>query len=132
MSVEVEKVNQGFEDLITQADLVFVSKEVSKANGAKNLEEVLKVFASKLRPKSRLICTWSDQGASGIDEFGKHHFVEAQKVEKIIDTCGAGDTFTAVVISSLIKGTKFEMAIETGCKIAAKKISQKGFTHLFS
>ena len=132
ISIEIEKVNQGYEDLLAQVDLAFVSKDASIANGAQNLHEALEVLGPKLkRPHSRLICTWGDQGASGMDEKGQKYFVKAEKVEKIVDSCGAGDTFTATVIGSLVKGAKFESAIEFACKMAAKKISQVGFRDLF-
>ena len=43
---------------------------------------------------------------------------------------GAGDTFVACVIASLIKGRSLKTALETGCRIAAKKIGQRGFQNL--
>ena len=40
VSVEVEKVGRGLEALVPLADVVFVSKEVAKANGANDMNEV--------------------------------------------------------------------------------------------
>ena len=57
-------------------------------------------------------------------------FVQAELVSNIIDSCGAGDTFVACVIASLIKGRSLKTALETGCRIAAIKICQRGFQNL--
>ena len=40
VSVEVEKVGRGLEALVPLADVVFVSKEVARANGANDMNEV--------------------------------------------------------------------------------------------
>ena len=80
---------------------------------------------------SKLICTWGEHGAAGISgKNGTEIFVPAIFVEKIVDTCGAGDTFTASVIASLMKKNCLKKAMETGCKIAAEKIKQRGFKNL--
>ena len=44
ISIEIEKANQGFEELIPYADVIFISKDVSKSNCAKNLKEALDIF----------------------------------------------------------------------------------------
>ena len=77
-----------------------------------------------------MICTWGQDGAGAIDQDGQVLFVEAEHVSDIIDTCGAGDTFTAGVIASLIKGKSLKTALENGCSLAAKKIKQKGLKNL--
>ena len=63
VSIEIEKANQGFENLIPYGDVVFISKDVSEANGAKSLKEALEIFKRHQRKaKSRLICTWGHKG----------------------------------------------------------------------
>ena len=47
-----------------------------------------------------------------------------------MDTCGAGDTFTSGVISSLLKEFNLKTALQKGCIYAAKKIQQKGMKNL--
>ena len=44
ISIEIEKANQGFEELIPYADVIFISKDVSELNCAKNLKEALDIF----------------------------------------------------------------------------------------
>lgn len=48
------------------------------------------------------------------------------KVENIVDTVGAGDSFTATVISSLMKGESLEKAHKKAVNIAAYVCTQKG------
>ena len=131
VSIEIEKANQGFENLIPYGDVVFISKDISEANVAKSLREALDIFKRHQRkPNSRLICTWGKEGAGSIDQDGQVLFVQAEHVPNILDSCGAGDTFIACVIASLIKGRSLKTALETGCRIAAKKIGQRGFQNL--
>ena len=55
---------------------------------------------------------------------------DKKQIFRTLDSCGAGDTFVACVIASLIKGRTLKTALETGCRIAAKKIGQRGFQNL--
>ncbi len=57
VSVEAEKVGLGFETLIPLGDVVFVSKDVAKANGANNMEEALDLFGPRLKKGARFV--WS-------------------------------------------------------------------------
>jgi ketohexokinase len=131
ISVEIEKANHGFECLIDKVDISFISKEVSRANGAKNLSEAVEMFKQILKFGSRLICTWGDQGVSGIDQDGSIIHVSSKCPNKVIDSCGAGDTFTATVIGALlIKKATFKEALEAGCIVAGFKVGQRGFDNL--
>ena len=111
-------------------DVLFVSKDVSKHLGAENLKQTLNIFANYDLQGITVICTWDEAGAAGIDKNGTQVFVQATKVQNIKDTLGAGDTFTAGVISSLLKQSNLETALRTGCDLAAKKIQQKGLKNL--
>ena len=48
------------------------------------------------------------------------------KVENVVDTVGAGDSFTATIISSLMKGDPLAKAHEKAVNIAAYVCTQKG------
>ena len=86
VSIEIEKANQGFENLIPYGDVVFISKDVSKANGGKSLREDLEIFKRhQQKPKSRLIWTWGRKGAGAIDQNGQVLFVQAELVSNIIE-----------------------------------------------
>ena len=137
VSVEIEKINMGYESLIELADVVFIGKDVSKANGAENMNEALELFKSRMMKKrakisSILICPWGDCGAAGMDPDGKIYIAQAVPPpdDKIIDTCGAGDTFTATAIACLHKGYDLQKTLNVACLIAGIKIGQRGYKNL--
>ena len=136
ISLEIEKPNEGRKSLMFDAinlkliDVLFVSKDVSMYLGATSLKESVKIFKNYDLHQIIVIFTWGDQGAAGIDKNGEEIFVSASKVDYIVDTCGAGDTFTSGVISSLLKESNLKTALQTGCIYAAKKIQQKGMKNL--
>ena len=125
----------GYESLIELADVVFIGKDVSKANGAENMNEALEIFKSRMNKKSKnnesiLICPWGDRGAAGMDQDGKIYLAQAVPPDEIIDTCGAGDTFTATAIACLYKGYDLQKTLNLACLIAGFKIGQRGYTNL--
>lgn len=54
-------------------------------------------------------------------------FLEVPKV-KVADTVGAGDSFTAVIVTGLLQGWKLKKIHETATKVAAFVCTQKGAT----
>ena len=130
ISIEIEKTNMGYENLIGEADVVIIGKDVSKANHANNPKEAIDIFKTKLRAGAILICTWGDKGASGVDQDGQVHHVQAAHQDLVIDTLGAGDTFTATVIASLIKGHGLLRTLKLACYVAGTKVGQRGFKNL--
>ena len=130
ISLEIEKPNETLKSLMFHAinfkmiDVLFVSKDVSMYLGAKSLKEAVKLFKNYDLHQIVVIFTWADQGAAGIDINGQQVFVSAaaSTIDSIVDTCGAGDTFTSGVISSLLRDFNLETAMQTGCIYAAKKI----------
>ena len=82
VSVELEKTYEGVENLGTEADVVFVSKEFSAKFGCETGEEMVKKFRKRfsqdsnkldlyllnrlrknITENSMLICPWGDKGA---------------------------------------------------------------------
>ncbi|MEI6875259.1 MAG: ribokinase, partial [Spirochaetota bacterium] len=76
-------------------------------------------------PRTDLVLTLGAEGVrySGAD--GKAFAMPARKV-KVVDTTGAGDTFTGYFIAALAGGDSPERAIELGTKAAAICVSRKG------
>lgn len=57
---------------------------------------------------------------------GKHTMVPGFKVDKVIDTVGAGDGFAAGIISSILEGLSYEEAALRGNAIGAIQVTSRG------
>lgn len=68
-----------------------------------------------------LICAWGDCGACGKTSDGVTYISEAYAPSKIVNTLGAGDTFVAATIISLMRGDSLGEALHIGCKVAGTK-----------
>jgi len=132
VSIEVEKVGRGYEDLIPFGDVVMVSKDVAKHHGANTMTEALNVFKSKLKPGAKLVVPWGDKGATGYD-LGTGETITSPAFpppEGQVDSLGAGDSFNAALIGSLAHGASLSRGIEIACRVAGSKIGRKGFIGL--
>ena len=49
--------------------------------------------------------------------------IKVEKVEKVINTIGCGDSFTAGLTASLLKGLLLEESIKEGHKTACKNLT---------
>ncbi len=132
ISVEVEKVGRGFEELIPFGDVVFVSKDVAKEHGAKDKEAAIRIFRDQLRPKAKLVVAWGEFGASAFDKAESASYLSPAfpPPNGIVDTLGAGDSFNAGVILALRRRNKLSDALNFGCQIAGAKVGQRGFRGL--
>lgn len=79
-----------------------------------------------------IICAWGEHGAAASDSKGNVVSSPSYPPPRIIDSLGAGDTFCASVISSLINNQSLQESIILGCKIAGAKIGIKGYRGLKS
>jgi hypothetical protein len=101
-----------------------------------------------------LLCTWGNQGVAGFDcgnidskdvssknidrdnmfKKGKFFHSVAEHPPKVVDTLGAGDTFTATVIAvkSRYPSVSLKVASDVGCFVAGRKVGQAGFKNLKS
>jgi len=73
-----------------------------------------------------LILTCGSHGSRIFNE-GKEYFCDSRKVE-VIDTVGAGDAFTAMVVVGLLSGWSIETIHERANEIAAFVCTQSGAT----
>ena len=73
-----------------------------------------------------LILTCGAQG-SRIFADGKEHFCPSRKIE-VVDTVGAGDAFTAMVVVGLLSGLPTDIINERASEIAAFVCTQNGAT----
>lgn len=131
ISIEVEKEREGIESLLSHANVIFFSHHYAKQKGFGNAEELLsqmKLFA----PQANMICTWGTKGAWFCQPGGEIFHQPIHQIPQTIDTLGAGDTFNAGVIDSLINNKSLEKAVKAGSKLAARKCQQIGFDNLLS
>jgi pseudouridine kinase len=70
---------------------------------------------------------FATHGAGGVYVLanGQRYHVAAKKVEHIVSVNGAGDTFAAAVIDSMLKNKSIEQAIEAGLIAAALRLQGK-------
>ena len=72
-----------------------------------------------------LIVTDAEKGSYGYFKNEKY-FQEAVKPEKIVDTTGCGDAYTAGFIAQYIKSNNIESSMLAGAKYAAAKLARIG------
>ncbi|XP_059094891.1 ketohexokinase-like [Tigriopus californicus] len=131
VSVEVEKIGRNYEEFVPLADVVLMSKDIAKANGASRKEDVAAVFRGRLGVGAKLICAWGELGGMALDADGSISDCPAfPPPEGVIDTIGAGDTFNGAMIASLNLGKSLDKALITACKVAGAKVGVRGFQGL--
>lgn len=86
----------------------------------KNLELTLPYLKNRI-----LIVTDAEKGSFGYFKNEKY-FQEAVKPEKIVDTTGAGDAYTAGFISQYLKSKDISSSMESGAKYATEKLGRIG------
>jgi len=131
ISVEVEKVGRNFEELIPYGDVVFISKDMARAHGAKSAEDALRVFRPQLSAGSTLVVPWGDVGAGALDERGEVVFSPAFPPKGgLVDTVGAGDTFIGAFVGAKRSGLPLAGAVRAACRVAGAKVGRRGFAGL--
>ncbi|XP_052823655.1 ketohexokinase [Octopus bimaculoides] len=110
---------------------------LSDTNRSKNVEERIITSVEVEKPEKEfgsfseaLICTWGEQGATCRLSNGVIYHSPAENLTSPEDSLGAGDTFTAGTIYSLLQGLSVEDAITFGCRLATTKCSMNGFDGL--
>src|SRR5690554_6694129 len=96
-SLEIEKPRDGIEALFELADWLFFSKHYAEATGHLSAESLL----ATLQDNYSATCTWGALGAYGLEN-GKLLFSPPVILDNVVDTLGAGDTFNAGMIHSLL------------------------------
>jgi sugar/nucleoside kinase (ribokinase family) len=123
-SLFVNKYREQFLKIIQDVDLIFCNeKEAMSLFNVANHEESIAEF-QKLGKVS--IMTASDKGAYLIYNNEVVHIPPKVKPEKVVDTTGAGDAFTAGFIYGYINGMSLEESGEIGAQAAAYIIQQIG------
>lgn len=136
ISLELEKKRDENLLLVKYADVVFLGQDFANVLGCfdkKSAIQKLKDLTTTndlYRNKNILIiCAWGADGAAALDPQG--NFFESSAfppVNGIVDTLGAGDTFCAGTLNSLMTDiSDAKSAIEQGCRIAGYKCGFFGY-----
>ena len=120
----IERFRDSFRSMIdSNVDIVFANKEEIKSLYENdNIEEITKILSQQERIYA---ITMGEEGALIIkgDETYK---IEAQKIENLVDTTGAGDLFAAGFLEHFIKNESLESCGSRGVEMASKVIQQYG------
>ncbi len=120
----IERFRDSFLNLVNhEANIIFANEEEVKSLYQKdNLEDCLKII--KQYDKIFAI-TLGDKGAIIVQK-GEVTEIKAKRIEKLIDTTGAGDLFAAGFLLGYIKGMNLEYCGNEGVKFASKIIQIYG------
>ena len=120
----IERFRDSFRSMIdSNVDIVFANKEEIKSLYENdNIEEITKILSQQERIYA---ITMGEEGALIIkgDETYK---IEAQKIENLVDTTGAGDLFAAGFLEHFIKNESLESCGCRGVEMASRVIQQYG------
>ena len=126
LSLEIEKMRDGLEDLIPQVDVVLFSRAYAQAQGFNDAVSFLQNRQAK-HGALWMTCTWGEHGAWAIDHAGEVFHEVARVAPLVVDTVGAGDVFNAGLIHALATGQPLEQALQYAVQLAGRKVQQQGF-----
>jgi len=121
----IDKRRDSFVDLIKGdgLDLLFANEaEILSLTGERDFDRAVAVFSDKV---PLLVVTCSEKGAVAIER-GRRVHVPAARVDKVVDTTGAGDLFAAGFLFGQAEGRPLEDCLRIGSLCAAEIISHFG------
>lgn len=127
-SLEVEKPRPDIESLFELPDVLLFSQHYAQSKGFDNAI----LFLNSLPQHKLATCTWGKDGAWAINPNSDTLHSNAFEPKQLVDTLGAGDTFNAGFIHSLIKQQDLQHALSNACQLAGHKCGQYGFSNLLS
>lgn len=128
VSLEVEKPRQRIEQLFSLADLLLFSAPYAASRRLAPAE--LLARTRELAPCADLVCSLGERGAIGLSRHGFETAADACPPVQVLDTLGAGDTFNAGVIDSLLRGAGLQESLQFACALAGGKCGQTGLHRL--
>ena len=99
-------------------------KEASLLIGAEAPEKIAAHYIS--RGTKAVVVKLGTRGAYYACEDGASGYVDGFRVERVVDTVGAGDGFAAGVLSALREGQTFSQAVRRGCAVGAIQVMSRG------
>lgn len=126
ISVELEKPRKSLLQLLDKADVVFTSKDFARFLGYSSPSETVMYLLNNTKPGAKIICAWGTEGADGVGPDGEVKHSNAYPPEEVVDSLGAGDTFVAGAIFSLVQGASVEDTLIFACRLAGFKCGMNG------
>ncbi len=126
ISVEIEKHRPNIEQLFPLANYLIISRGYAIQRGIEQPEELLR-SARQTAKNTHVISTWGESGAYALNVDGTLHHSVSFPPARIIDTLGAGDTFNAGLIHSLVNHHDLGRALIDACRLAGRKCGIEGF-----
>jgi len=125
-SIEFEKPRDNIESLYPYGDTLIFSKNYCQAISGEEPENLVKQLAHQLTNKN-IILAWGEKGAYASNKEDGYVFSPAVSVENVKDTLGAGDTFNAGIINTMLTGHSLTQTLEAANELAGYKITVSGF-----
>ncbi|MCG6976046.1 MAG: carbohydrate kinase [Acidiferrobacterales bacterium] len=100
-------------------------KKLSPVDTEHDTLQTARAFLEKHRLRL-LIVTLGEAGALAIDSNGDTHFVQPKKLSTVIDTVGAGDAFSSVIILGLLSHWPIQPMLERAQQFASVIVGVQG------
>lgn len=125
-------VNEG--EALSVASKLFSSEENTKfterikSDKVSGFSELARKLQQLINPGniSGVVITMGSRGSIFASKNVEPTFMESEKVDNVVDTTGAGDTFFGGVILQLAKGESIEKAVQFATKASSLVIQKKG------
>ncbi len=121
----VDRHREGFWQLLRDGkiDILFANEAEAKAMTETDDFEAAVACLAKVAPT--LVVTRSEQGAIAVSG-GERAEVDAEPIEQLVDTTGAGDLFASGFLAGQARGVSLETSLKLGAIAAAEVIQHYG------
>ncbi|MFW6285920.1 MAG: phosphoglycerate kinase [Nanoarchaeota archaeon] len=124
LSSHLIRKEKNLRNLLVNMDIVILNlDEAELLTGKTNITDCLKDIKNIV--KEIVVITDGSNGAYAYDG-NQEYFIKAQKVTKIVDTTGAGDSFGSTFFYFYVKGYGIQKALKYAVKNSANVIKYKG------
>lgn len=121
---DVQEAARGMK-LAAQCDLLKLNREESRClTGAEDPEEAVAVLAGQTR--MGCIITMGESGSLGMDSCGNRYYQNAIPAGPFLDSCGAGDNFSAGILFGLARGKPLQECMYYGAQVSGQSVTWYG------